>query len=575
MKNFFLQLLILAGTISANAQKSTITWGEELKIKKGTTDLSVIQAEKDGVYLKEGHGYASGVIFGSVRESATLIKLDNNLQEIYRNDFNKEIKGKAYESFFFLRDKLFLIASMYDKKEKRFSLHAAEINKTDGQLSGDWTEIDSWMKESNRETIEYKIDYNGDSSRMIIVSKVEGKERNVYSIRSIDEKLKPAGKAVQVSNEFEPKTFQLEDVVYSTSGNILMVGRVMEYQEGKKKKSKFLDFKNYMVRIYTPGGQLLKSINTDINGKWLISTKVSQVKGKELVLAAFYSNTKKGSEVNGMMVQRIDPSSGEIISTSQKELNTSLISMVEDANDDDDESKQERRERERLEKIKAEEDGFSKHFRFRNFIVGADGGLVILAEAFHTYTYTLYNTNYSSGLNASAGGRMVTYKTYYSGDIMMSKIDAAGNLTWLNVLPKDQQERLETGSAGTSFGFSVGLSYFEEFQGYPFYSGFASMPVPGKNMVAIIFNDGSRNADVTRLGQKVRRTLLFTKSDCYQVLLDTDKGTITRTGIFSNDDIPTSMPRMGTSFGNVFFIPARQQRLLAKSKISVGKIVFK
>ena len=576
MKQFFLLLAVVTTAVSATGQRTSVDWGEEFKMKKGSTDLSVIQAEKDGIYLKEGHAALKSyfVIGATTRESATLVKLDKSLAEVYRNDFNKELKGKEYEDFFFLQGKLFLLATKYDKGDKRLSLYAAEISKGDGSLSGDWTEIDGWSKESSKEEINFKADYNADSTRMIIVSTVEGKEKNVYNIKEVDARLKTIGKPVQLSNEFEKKTFQLEDVVYSSNGNIVLVGRVMEYQEGKKKKAKFLDFKNYLVRIYKPNGELLKEINTDVEGKWLLSTKVSQIKGKELVLAAFYSNKKKGKEVNGMMVQRIDPATGDIITTSHKELNTALISEVEDPNDDDDESKQERKEREKLEKIKAEEDGFSRNFRFRNFIPTADGGLAILAEEYNSYTYSVYQSNGAS-MGGFATGRWVTYRVYSSGDIMMSKVDASGNLGWLHVLPKNQEERIQVGSSNVGTGFSIGFNYFDNSNGFPFYSGFASMPIAGKNSLAIIFNDGSKNADVLRLGQKVKRTMRFSKSDCFQVTLDTDKGTYTRSLIFSNDDIPPAMPRLGTNLGNVFYLVGRQERLLAKSKIAVGKITFK
>ncbi|MBC7934775.1 MAG: hypothetical protein H7Y86_05365 [Rhizobacter sp.] len=577
MKKFFLMMFVLATSQLVNAQKATVAWGGEFKMKKGSTDLSVIQAEKDGIYLKEGHAALKSyfVIGATTRESATLVKLDNSLEEVYRNDFNKELKGKDYEDFFFLQGKLFLLATKYDKGDKRLSLHAAEISKADGALTGEWTEIDSWSKESNKEVINFKADYNGDSSHMIVASTVEGKEKNIYNITAFDAKLKKVGKAVQISNEFEPKTFQLEDIVYATNGNILMVGREMEYQEGKKKKTKFLDFKNYLVRIYQPDGRLLKEINTNVDGKWLLSTKVSQIKGRELVLAAFYSNTKKGREVNGMMVQRIDPANGEIISTSRKELNTALISAVDDGNDDDDESKQERKERERLEKIKAEEDGFSRNFRFRNFIPTSDGGLAILAEEYNSYSYSVYQAGGGSSMSGFSGGRWVTYRVYSSGDIMMSKVDASGNLGWLHVLPKNQEERIEVGNSNMGFGFSVGFDYFDNTLGFPFYSGFAGMPVAGKNSIVLLFNDGSKNADVTKLGQKVRRTMRFSKSDCYQVTLDSEKGSYTRTTLFTNDDIPPAMPRLGTNLGNVFFVVGRQERLLGKSKIAVGKVTFK
>ena len=277
-----------------------------------------------------------------------------------------------------------------------------------------------------------------------------------------------------------------------------------------------------------------------------------------------------------MMVQRINPASGDIISTSHKELNTSLISTVEEDNsDDDDESRKERKEREKLEKIKAEEDGFSRNFRFRNFVPTSDGGLAILAEEYNSYTYSVYQPGNSTTMGGFSSGRWITYRVYSSGDIMMSKVDASGNLGWLHVLPKNQEERIQVGSSNMGSGFSIGFDYFDNTQGFPFYSSFASMPVAGKNSIAILFNDGSKNADVTKLGQKVRLTMRFSKSDFYQVTLDTDKGTYTRTTLFSNDDIPPAMPRLGTNLGNVFYMVGRQERLLAKSKIAVGKVTFK
>ena len=577
MKKAILALLLLPGNLLSVAQKANVTWGEEFKMKKGSTDLSVIYADNDAVYLREGHMALKSyfVIGATTRESATLVKLDKALQEVYRNDFNKELKGKEFEDFFFLQNKLFVLATDYDKKEKRLGLFAAEIGKSDGKLSGDWTEVDGWTKESNKEIIDFRVDYNSDSTRMIIVSTVQGKEKNTYNIKELDQGLKSVAKPVQISNEFEPKTFQLEDVVYATNGNIIMVGRVMEYQEGKKKKAKFLDFKHYLVRAYKPDGSLLKEINTQVESKWLLSTKVSQVKGRELVLAAFYSNSKKGKEVNGMMVQRIDPATGAVMTTSQKELNTSLISVVEDTEEDDDESRKERKEREKLEKLKADEEGFSKNLRFRNFISTNDGGLAIIAEEYSSYTYSVYQAGTGSGMGGFNNGRWITYRVFNSGDIMMSKMDAGGNLTWLNVLPKNQEERIQVGSSNIGAGFSIGFNYFDNTYGMPYYSGIASMPHEGKNTIAILFNDGSKNADVTKLGQKVKRTMRFSKSDFYMVTLDTEKGAYKREMIFSNDDIPPAMPRLGTNLGNIFFMVGRQERLLAKSKIAVGKLTFK
>ena len=50
-------LLIAATLLSLSifSQKPNITWGDEFKLRKGSTDLEVIYADKSGVYLQEGH----------------------------------------------------------------------------------------------------------------------------------------------------------------------------------------------------------------------------------------------------------------------------------------------------------------------------------------------------------------------------------------------------------------------------------------------------------------------------------------------------------------------------------------
>ncbi len=551
-------------SIIAIAQKATVNWGSEFKMRKGSAELAVMQVEKDGVYLKESHAALKSyfVIGATVRESATLVKLSKAFGEIYRSNFDKELKGKEFEDFFFLKDKLYLLAMSYSKSDKRLALHAAEINKNNGDLSTTWKELDSWYKESNKDQIDFRVDYNSDSTKMIVVSRVLAKERNEYFIREFDASLKAVTKRLKITNEFDANTFKLEDVLVANNGNITMVGRVYEYQEGKKKKAKFLDFKNYLIRVYKPDGKLLKELNTEINAKWLVSTKLMQVKDKAIVLAGYYSNTRKGKEINGMLVQRINPEDGNIISTSQQELNTSLLQVAEE---DEEETKAERKEREKMEKLIEEEDGFSRYFRFRNFVPTEDGGLIILSEAYHSYvgSTTTMGSNFTRSTTRY-------YTVYSSGDMMISKMDAAGNISWLNVVPKWQYETIYEGGASGS-GLSFG-NYFSYDRGLPYYSGFIGIPVPGKKEVAVFFNDNKANADVTTLGKKIKRAVNFSKSHCFLLSIDTEKGTMKRSFVFSNDDIPPATLRLGVELDNTLYVVGRQNRSLGKTKIVVGKI---
>ncbi|MEO5942821.1 MAG: hypothetical protein ABIP30_16915 [Ferruginibacter sp.] len=578
MKKILSFCFLLLCISNLNAQTASATWGDEFKMRKGSTDLSVIYADNSGVYVREGHKALKGyfVIAATTRESATLIKLDKTLAEVYKNDFNKELKGKEFEDFFFIQNKLYLLASDYSKKDRTLTLYAAEINKEDGKLSGDWKELTSWQKDEKKDDLDFETSYNADSTKMIVVSTDAGKEKNTYEVKEFDGKMNPIGKTATITNEFDKKTFQLEDVIYTAEGNIIMVARIYAYQEGKKKKAKFLDFQNYNVRIYNNIGTQLKEINTDIQAKWLVSTKVMQIRDKDIVLAAFYSNEKKGKEINGMLVQRLNPATGEVITTSQKELNTSMISAVDDSDDDgdDDESKKERKEREKLEKIQDDEDGFSRYMRFRNFVNTEDKGVVILAERYHHYTYTTYST---SGFGTGMRSTSTTYDVYDCGDIMMSKMDVTGNISWLHVLPKNQSEVIQTGSSshGSGIGFSMGHNYFDGGFNFPFYAGLASVAVPGKNMVSILFNDNTKNEKVLQLGQKVKITRRFGKDDCYAINLDAGTGKYTRTSLFSNRDMPTAMPRLGIAIGKDFYLIGKDDKVFGKTKIAVGKLTFK
>src|ERR1700738_1276717 len=95
-----------------------------------------------------------------------------------------------------------------------------------------------------------------------------------------------------------------------------------------------------------------------------------------------------------MLVQRLDPATGNVLVSTKMDLNTSLISQVED-DDDDKKSKK---------KDDNDEDGLAANLIFRNFYTTPDNGLIVLAERFDDRIQT--STSYMS--NGMPGG---TYST--------------------------------------------------------------------------------------------------------------------------------------------------------------------
>jgi hypothetical protein len=575
MKQIALFCLSLCASVTVFSQKPRLAWSEEIKLKQGSFDQEVIQADKTGVFLKESHyAFKSFIVFAtSVRESATLIRLDKNLMEVYRSNFNDDLKGKGFEDFFFLRKKLFVLASEYNKKDKSLRLFAAEVNKTDGKRSSDFKQIASWKKEEKNDQINFRSTYNADSSNMVLVSMMEGK--NSYEISQFNDVMNQVGNTVILSNEFDPKLFQLEDVIYTKTENIVLVGREYEYEEGKKKKAKYLDFKNYNIRIYDNKGNQVREINTDINGKWLISSKVKQMPNNELILAAFYSNQKRGAETNGMLVQKIDPQTGNIISTNDKVINTALITAPEEDSQPVGDKDSKEKKPEQPTKLQDGEDGFSRYMQFRDFVYTSDGGVVVIAEEYSTYRYT--TSSYNPGdRNRLGTWTTTTIEAYNCGNIMMSRMDAVGNISWLHVLPKQQIEEHSIGreSFGAGPSTPVSINFFLYGNSWPLYAGIGLLQTD--NILHIIFNDHKLNADVLQLGQTVKRARLGSNAtNCYIVSLNIADGVYKRKFLFDNEDIPRVMPRLGSVFAKEFYMVGRQDKIFGKTKVVVGRISIK
>lgn len=533
--------------------QAKVSWGEEFKLGKASTDLTIVKADATGIYLEESHIVRSWR--PGYRMSSMLVKLNSSMGEIYRKDYEKDLKGKEMENFLFIQDKLYLFASNMDKKAKTLNLYAAELDKGSGDLRSDWKQIYSWDMSEKGSDVEFKISPNADTSRIVLTSTNTGKSENRYEIVMLDAALRPAEKPFSISNEFEPKTFQVEDFVYTRSGNAILVGRIYEYEEGKKKRDRNLVFKNYNIRVYNNQGQMIKELVTDIDGKYLVHGKMIQLKN-QIVLAAFYSNERKKKEINGMLVERIDPATGNVINTTKRELNNSLISEV-----DDEDSKDSRK------KDDDDAEGFSSNLVFRNFYETPDNGLVILAEKYSVRLVANTST-INTGMGTSSTSNTVT-EIYECKDIYMSKISANGNIDWLNVLPKSQVETVLLGSSlYGGAGLFMTTSYFSGESSRPFFSGFGCLPE--NNAINIFFNDDEKNADIISPGKRIKGVHRYSRTDLFQVRLDLLTGKLTRKMLFSNNDIPPAMPRLGVVFDKTFYMTGKEDG--RRGKLAVGKI---
>ena len=510
--------------------------------------MKILAADSSGVYLEEKG--VTPVDIGSAR----LTKLDNNLHAVYAKVYTRELKEKKFEAFFALQDKLLIISSDYHRKEKTYEIFAAEINGSSGELVGSWKSIANFKKEDRDQNINFKLMPNADTSGFVIISSIASKEKALYQVQEFDKTLTAAIQPATISNEFEVKAYSLEDVLYTDDRKIILVGKTLLYPEGKRKAESDLEIANYYIRIYDEHGQQIGDVNTNINGRWLINTKVLLTKNKELVLAGFFSNSKRIA-ADGFVVMRIDASTGKMIGVTEKEFNYTMLTADNTEGNNEDKPG------------KKDGEGLPKYMTFRNIFHTADGGLVLLAENYKddldrpTLGWNVRGPSFNSELKNSY---------FESGEMMMCKLDPGNKISWLHILPKAQHERVAKGLID-----EVGIVYNSAFfyESYvPFYCGFGAMQYNGK--INIFFNDNPNNANVLQPGQKVYTAKKLSASHCYRVTLNEVTGKYERNDFFNNSEVPTPMIRHAKVFGNTMYVVGKSPEGMGRTKLAVAKITF-
>jgi hypothetical protein len=546
----------------AFCQSSKVQWGDEFKFDKKSGDIEVIYADNSGIYIKESHMVLNRLsLVSATRESATLIKCDQNLNKKFTSDFNKELRGKEFERIMFLGDRLYLFATDYVRRDGMLMLYVTEISKSDGKQVGKWKEIAGGEKEERGDELNYQLSYNSDSTKLLLVSTREGKGKNNYEVRQFDAELEPVSKPVTITNEFRLGSFDLEDVVFTSKGTIAIIG--VQYDvSGKKPK-----FKGYSVRLYSAAGKQIKDIKPGSPNQVPRLLKLVQLSQDQLALTAFYSG-ELGGDIKGVLTARIDAVTGDIAGADSREINGEISSEPDKAENVVDS----------LEPEPGTNLEISKTMIFRNFVSTPDNGLIVIAEKFNSYSY--------SRSSSTQAGSMVGYSrstNFYTafdcGDIMIFKMGEKGDIKWLKILPKFQHEVIETGSQNTNAypggNLTTGVSnYYIARSNRPYYAGFGVYSDNEK--ITLLVNDYDVNAHITKWGQKPRNVSFLGHTVCFAVNYNINDGSCTRNILFSNRDkgVPVAMPRLGKMLDGDFYMVGKQDRILGKSKVAVARITL-
>jgi hypothetical protein len=571
--------LLLAATcsffVSFSQSSYKITWGEEIKLKKGTADLDIIAADNTGLYFSEQRSGKTLFSIGGPLSSYKLYKMDKNFGEVFDKEYKKELKGLAFQSFQALGNDLYMFVTDYEKKGRLFKVYGARINKDNGDLEGDFDELGSYGLESKRDDYDMKVSPIRNGNNFLMVSNISARDRVSLGVSLLNKSLKKVESTV-INLSFEPSVYQLADVQYTKNNKIIVLGKEFEETQIGKKKKKRLIFKQYVMSVYDADGKKLSDVKLDADDRFIISGKLIEQSNGELLLAGFYSNGAKKEELSGFFINKVDPENGKLLLSSYKDINSGMLGKAyEDAADDDDDAKASKKQAKKA-KDDDDEEEFPNSFIIKSVDINpVDHSIIITSEvsrySFYTYTSSTYNTS----------TRSWTYTTtfvhrFINQDILVINADQNGSIKWLNALPKSQLEEVRsTSNSYGRFGFSYDRAgYFVGSGGMPFYSSYKSL-INNNNLV-LIMNDHTSNNVNPEYGDRVKTVSNFRKrSNAYGISIELATGKMSRKIIASNNEETILMPRHAYVVNNEVFVPSWRQHMMAKTELKFAKIVVK
>ena len=435
-KSFVLMTLLVFSVCFAMAQakpKTTakpvkvpinysVTWGPDLKLK-GDAPNKILLYENGSFYAVTDNDYG---VWGS---SDYVSKLNSKLDLVLQNKIKTEESDKAVSkhemvSILEFNKEIYIITRDKTSKTKTVSYFMEKLNLSTLQSDGVKTKIYEvdYSQDSKRSDVSLSILQHSSSDVMVLYDNHrQKKDENVHlSITAIDKSLSVAWKK-DFEMPLKGKNFDFDKYI-DPKGNLYLIAKVYISDDNRKKGKDIVEGElNFDYHIYMIG----KDIPAFIDYPFQLKDKiVSQVNldinnNGELIACGFYSDIekqKRASSKRGVFYTIIDPANKTIKAQSYKTFEMEVFTAGLS-------SKKASKVEDKIESGKSE--GDANTYRIRELIPRKDGGSTMIAEMYYEYTVTYYD------------GKNTRYVTHYVyGNIIVTKINAAGEIEWTSVIPK-------------------------------------------------------------------------------------------------------------------------------------------
>jgi hypothetical protein len=491
--------------MNLNAQnkidKINLTYGEEIPNDKGKI-VKIIGEANNKIYtllLKGKSDY-----FLKIFDSEKMKQISFN--PIVLPELND--KDVEFEEIALMNDKLYVIGSVFHRKEKKFTLVGIPVSEKGILEKNSITLFESIVaKSADRGAFYFKKSPDDQMILIMHTALFEKEDAMKYEIKLFDETLKSVFSTEEkVSYDDNKKDYQftISDFDLNNNDDVFLV--VNEGFRDKKKKEKI---EKVELHIFKKANNYTKEVvKIDITDKEIINCKMLATSKNDVKLTGFFSsvreNGKANKELKGVynITVNLNKNTTENVKFNEFDLPTKIKLLGE----------------RRANKGKDVKPLYNIH----TIIEKDDGGLIVLSE---------YQTVFV-GQKQGIGPLGIQSITYIMNEMIVTSMNPDGTLEWSNVVAKEQVASITMATfnlfavAGNgSFNVAIGLAIPLGVMGKgPEY--LSAIPIFRNGKLNILFNDNIKNKGITDI-EKIKSLGNYNNAVPTLFVFD-EKGNITR-----------------------------------------------
>lgn len=524
MKRVLILLAVLCPFI-LNAQKINTAWSQEIKIKKGSTQLRIILSDKTGIYC------LMDFIDRNENAKQRLVKFDTAFNEIYNEVLSEESDKHDYLTATVLNNEIHVFLYDPPQKKSKSVVYTFKVNKQTGKPYSEPKAIFTREYSKEEDFRIYSMHNSGGNFVLETLSSIYKTGVSSSVDYYYDSSFNLIGTAKSNIDNANRRNNFLNRCFINDEKSVLFDKITFPTGQWDDRKIQiYNDSAYFFVQLNTKEEPVTSKVYLPKAKEKIYNCKSVMITDNEIAFTGLYTTGKQSKE-EGLYYIRYIVDSNKIVSVVYlpfAEMNWKGGPKIG----------------------KFLPDGYRINFAELNRF---DNSVTIGLEDIQSMSSVMNVTGSSSYTN--------TYNEYRYGNIMMVNLNKTGTLRSATIIPKNQVEVFGyTGSAGYSGQFSS--SFFTSYVAFQ-----------DKKDIYVFFNDNTENAALQSEPVELNFRKYKKEGAFFMVKIGLENGSIKKELVSEYEDNQIMLTNFKYIDGNKLFFPALNPRSqFSKSIFKVFKI---